>query len=267
MNGEQYEELKGRYNFDEWRDRNRLDENLFIWRFLFKGDEFPDWQPQQIRELGPPPGGERLLSMEADIGEAPRLIQSIWRPSKGRAGAAFSIDSYECASRAASHELLIRILAEFQSPLIARQPEAEVGDVTFVHPGNNIILFARANHAVVIRSMGATTISVSELASQFDSDLIEKPQAQISRMEPNIRTLRSELAELQVGAQAPLEIDASLPSGQPLMYKFFSRAGEVLMKEGKLLYVPTVPGEQDLDVYAIAPDRGVGTGKIEFSVR
>lgn len=267
MNPEQFRGLKERYNFDEWRDSNTLDQNLFIWHFFLRGDEFPNWQPHQIRELGPLPAGERTRSLGGDIGEAPRLIQSVWRPSTGSAGVAFSLDSYECSSRSAAHELLIRILSNFQSPLVARQPKPTVGDVTFVHPGNGIILFARANHVIVIRSIGGTSVPVTDLARQFDNELIEKPPAPVSRVEPSIRSLRLATTELQVGSRVPLEIEAAQTPGQPLMYKLFAREGEVLTEEGQLLYEPTAPGEQDIEVYAVAPDRGVGTGRIQFIVK
>lgn len=262
-----YSGLKARFNFDEWRDRNTLIEQLFLWQFFFKGDEFPNWQAIRVRELGAPPAGEAALALDEDIGEAPRLIQSVWRPSTGRIGAAFSVDSYECSSRSAAHELLIRILGTFQSPLIAQPSEPTVGDVTFIYPGNGIILFARANHAIVVRNLGETSIPMMDLAAQLDKELVEKPPAPVNRIVPSIRSLTSAVTKMQVGSQVPLEIEAALPFKQPLMYKFFYRTGAVLAKEGQLLYQPSTPGEQDLEVYAVAQDRGVGTGKIQFRVR
>lgn len=266
MNAEYYEGLKGRFKFDEWRDRNTLNENLFIWRFFFRGDEFPNWQPHQIRELAPPPARQGMHTLQQSVAEAPRLVHSVWRPSSGNPNVAFSVDSYECASRAAAHELLVRFLGEFQSPLVARQTEPAIGDVAFVHPGNAIILFARANHVIVIRSIGATQVPVNELAGQLDHDLTEKPPAVLGRVEPMLRSLRPAKTSLKVGSQTRLEIEAAPAAGQPLMYKFFSPAGQVLAKEGQLVYAPAAPGEQDLDVYAVAPDRGVGNGKIHFKV-
>jgi hypothetical protein len=267
MNAEQFRGLKGRYNYDHWRENNTLAEKLFIWNFFFKGDEFPNWQPYRMRELGPAPAGEGALVEGEEAGEAPRLVQSLWRPSTGSPGAAFSVDDYECASLAAAHELLVRILGRFQSPLVTRQAEPSVGDVTFVHPGNSIILFARANHVIVIRSIGGTPILVSDLAGQLDQELIAKPPAPAGRLGPSLRGLAPAAAEVEVGSQVPLEIEAAQVSGQPVMYKFFSGAGEVIAREGRLLYQPAVPGEQDLEVYAVAPDRGVGTGRIQFTVR
>lgn len=267
MNAKQFRELKRRYNFDEWRGNNTLAEKLFIWNFFFKGDEFPNWQPYRMRELGPPPTGEVSMAVEEEAGEAPRLIQSVWRPSQGSPGAAFSVDDYECASQSAAHELLVRILGRFQSPLVNRQAEPSVGDVTFVHPGNSLILFARANHIIVIRSIGGTPIPVSNLAGQLDQELISKPPAPVSRLRPSIRSLAPATTEVEVGSQVPLEIEAAPVTRQPLMYKIFSRTGEVVAKESQLLYQPTEPGEQDLEVYAVAPDRGVGTGRIQFMVK
>jgi hypothetical protein len=271
MNEQHYEEIKKRFSFDEWRNRNTLEENLFIWQFFFLGDEFPNWQLHKTRSLEAPPSepktvGTRMFAQEF-FGHTPRVIQSVWQPAARQTGTIVSVDTYECASRAAAHELLIRTLGEFQSPLLRRQAENVAGDVAFTHPGSGIMLFARANHLIVIRSIGQVTVPVTELARQLDNDLIEKPPAPISRAEPTIRSLKAEAEELEVGSRVPLEIDVDRLPDRQLIYKFFSRDGEVLAEEGRLLYRPTNPGEQTFEFYAVGPSRGVATERIRFSVK
>lgn len=269
MNEQQNEELKSRFNFAEWRNRTTLGENLFIWRFFFLGDEFPNWQLHQTRTLAAPPPEQRpagLRTLDQEVVGSPRLVQSVWRPAVSGPDALLSVDTYECASRLAAHELLIRILGEFQSPLLERRPVGEAGDIAISHPGSGITLFARANQVVVIRSTGRTPLRVTELAQKFDRELIEKPPRPVGQVEPSIRRLAAAQGELRKGTRVLLDVEAAHPAGQPLMYKFFSQGGEVVAEEGRLMYQAEAAGEQPLEVYAVAPDRGVGTQRIQLRV-
>jgi hypothetical protein len=253
MNAPFEERLRQRHDYESWRDRNTLEEELFIWQFFFAGDVFPGWRvhrTQRVEAAGWPPG-----------------IQSIWRPPGEDTQTLLAVDAYECASRAAAHAFLIQLLTGFQSPEVSRQDPPAVGDVVFAVPGETALLFARANLAFLIRSAGRQVLPVTEVARQLDRELTARPEVTEARLAPDIRRFALAAPEIQVGVSVPLEIEASDPREERLWFKFFSSAGQVLLEDGKLVYRPLAAGPQQVTVYVINEHRDAASRVLEIEAK
>lgn len=269
--------LKDRFQYEAWRGRNTLDENLFIWKFFFFGDELPGWSPVRVENLEAP--------------GAPRMIQSMWQLSQsesalahnGPSEALLNVRSFECPSRESAHELLLRFLGEFQGPLFDRRDQSGLGDVTFAVPGDALILFARANLVHLVRNAERQQEPVTGVSMEFDRELTRKPETSElpetdtvsaaalteSPLAPRIRRLEAPVESVRVGESVALDLEASdpldevervgsrlltmaaLPLSPRLQYKIFSQAGQVHDRDGKLFYTAQEPGPQEVAVYAI----------------
>ena len=253
MDTKMLDDLKQRHAYEKWRASNTIEQNLFIWKFFLSGSEFPGWQIHRIQSV--------------ETGGWPPSIQSIWRRHEGETGALLSVDIFEHPSRTAAHEFLVQLLGEFQSPDVTRQEQITIGDVAFAGLGDAFLLFARANLVILIRNAGRDLMPISEVARQFDRDLVSRPEMDGAKVAPEIRRFESLAREFQVGVSVPLEVEASDPLERPLWYKFFSRAGEVLLKEGRLVYQPASAGEQEVSVFAINANRGTASQVLRLTVK
>ena len=246
------DDLKQRYAYDAWRDRNTLDENLFVWGFFLSGNECPGWQPHRIRriEATTPAALEAARDSGLAARESPVAFQSLWKRPEGGTEALLNVNIFECASRTAAHEFLVRLLGEFQSPLIARLEQIPVGDVAFGGPGDAVLLFARANLVHLIQNAGRDLLPVTGVAGQFDRELTSKPETVEGQIVPALERMRAVSMEAQVDTGVRLELEAPDAAERPLMYKFFSRSGEVLRQRESLIYQSASAGQQEIDVYA-----------------
>jgi hypothetical protein len=267
---ERFQALKEKYQFAEWQGRKTLDENLFIWRFALQPDHFQGWQPVNIRSLEAPPLPEEGIRLR-EAAEAPvypvRQVSSVLRAAAGSQDASINVDTYECASQAAAQDALVRILGEFQSPLVTRRDDLEAGDVAFAHPGGGLVFFARGNLVSVLRASGLRTVPVAGIARQFDLELIQKPLPTPGAALLGIQQLRLARKEAPVGEPVPIEIEAAQARAEPAMYKFFSRRGQVRLEAGQPVYEPAAPGEQELEVFAIAPGRVIAANRVSIRAR
>lgn len=255
MDTELLDHLKQRHAYESWRDRNTLGENLFVWQFFLSGNELPDWQAHRIQRI--------------DAAGWPPSIQSIWRRAESRTEMLLRVDVYECSSRSAAHAFLVRLLGEFQSALIARQPEAIAGDVAFADPTSTSagILFARANLVVLIQNAGRDLVSVDGIARRFDGDLISHPETEGGKVVPEIRRFEASGAEAPVEGAVRLELEAADPLERPLWYKFFSSSGEVFLAQGRLSYRAGPAGSHEVTAYAINADGGAARRRLQVDVR
>jgi hypothetical protein len=248
-----FQSLKTRHRFGEWRGTTRLEENLFVWHLLLPADQFSAFTPHRIQRV--------------DVAGWPPMIQSVWR----LAGAPdervlLQLDAFECPSRDAAHDLLVRLLGYVQSPLVERDETAGVGDVVFSSPGLSALLFARANVVLVMRNAGRTIISVRPFAVLLDADLVSKPESAAAPAgAPEIR--RFDLQRAPKGGLAALQLEAADPARRELMYKLFSRSGEVFREDDRLLYRSSAPGAQEIEIYATAVDgRATTEARLRFDL-
>ncbi|HEV2704606.1 MAG TPA: hypothetical protein VGV59_01700 [Pyrinomonadaceae bacterium] len=332
--------LKQRHGFDEWRGRNTLDENLFIWKFFLMGRELPGWRPERVERFDAPqtyaprvadtaddrpathtpplvirtsrhpltrpedtvhrvrridphrPATSQPPASAEDVSqERPSLIQSFWSDPRSRTGALLDVSIHECSSREAAHELLLRLLAQFQSPLITRRDDAGIGDVTFADPYGTTVLFARANLVQVVRNAGRSVAPVHEPAGYFDAGLTSKPaptpQAE-SGAAPRLARVRFEETHVRVGVPVPFDVEATdmlgadiatpfaarttaalredqAPPARPLMFKIFSKpTGQVLAARGNLLFRADEAGSQEVTVYAIDANAAAASKRVRL---
>lgn len=239
MDAHKLEILQQRYAFATWRDTKPRGENLFVWRFTLNGNEFPGWEAHRIQHVA--------------TSASHRLLESIWRRPDGGQEELLRVDVIETASTAESREALLRQLGEYQSPLVARRSETDIGDVAFVPNQDTSIVFAIANLVVVVRNGGRRVGSVTAIARQFDAYLRERPQPG-GQANPAIQrfTLLSDI--VRVGEPTPLAIEAADLVGRPLWFKIYSGADEVFAIEGRPVYRAIAEGERALTLFAL--DRG-----------
>jgi hypothetical protein len=177
-----FDEFRRHYGFDDWRAPRPDRAALFIWRFALGGQELPGHEPVRI-----------------DTVELPDLvptIQSLWRPDKEDAERVLlRVDVSEAPSVTEARELLLRTLAQFQSPLIERVSDGP-GDIAFGPSGYRSVAFARANIVVVVRNAGDEVESVEPTARELDRLLHEGPDADRSSVRPTIRRAEAEVASV-----------------------------------------------------------------------
>lgn len=242
MDEQLLEYLKRHHAYERWRDSTSLDENLFIWKFFLGGNELPGWHVVRIQ-----PNEKAAWSPS---------IESMWQRNDEGGEELLNLNIFQCPSRMAAHEFLLQLLSDFQSTRVARKEQIEVGDVAFGGPEDTFLLFTRANLVLLMRNAGRELISITEIARHFDRDLVSKPETMEVKVAPEIRRFYSPAIKFQVGVNVPLEVEAFDPLKRPLWYKFFSRFGEVLLEEGRLVYRPTIAGSQEVILFAINANRG-----------
>jgi hypothetical protein len=237
------DEQKRLHGYDRWEGRNRLHRELFLWGYFLSRRALPTWEPHFFRRLEP--------------AGFPPLTQTVWRRRGGWFDQLLGIDVLECPSRLVAHEYLVRILAQFESPLVGRQEdedEASIGDVSFVGPSRASIAFSRANLVFLIRSAGRSVVRVTSPARQIDTNVVAIPEpAAGAAGAPAIRRLGT-ASRSRSRRLSRLSVEAAHPEARSFFYKFFSPSGEVLLDAGKLTYRERRRGPQRLTMYAVDDD-------------
>ena len=261
--------LKERFAYDEWVGRNTVGENLFIWQFRLPDEQIGGWRQRHVEETEAPSrqvAVNAVPAMDVAWRDWPRAIRSIWQPSRGKTDRLIRETVYECASQAAAQELLLRLLGQFESPLISRREKSPIGDVAFSDPDDRVIVFARANLVCVVQSAGSRSVPVADKAGEIDRDLIARPE--VAQETPLVEI--TSMAQLDIaGARQAVSMDAvaSRTADRPAMVKFFSRNGRVMIENGQLVYQPDEGEEQELEMYEVAPDRGPARRTVRFDVK
>src|SRR5689334_3201449 len=201
---------KKRHGFSSWLDRNTLGENLFVWKFFLTRQQLQYWEAERIERFEAPPAtgledesrspnlvrsswqkpqgqsqavhriekfhardvnrpDEEAAPSSSETSESPAFIRSFWKQS-AESPSILNLNIFECSSRTAAHNFLIKVLSQFQSPLLTRRDDLEVGDVAFALPGSTIVMFARANLVHVLRNAGTQTVPVEDVAREVDDD-------------------------------------------------------------------------------------------------
>ena len=234
-----------RYGFDEWSQGRRGAEALFIWRFALGGQELLDHRVVRIETVGQP--------------DAP-AIASLWSPDQQH-GVLVRVDLTEAPSVVAARAELLRVLAEFQSPQVARVDEGP-GDVAFGPGGYRAVAFVRANVVAVLRNAGDEVEPVEKPARELDQLLREGPAAERSSVRPTIRRAVVEVT----GREARIIVDAEDPLGRHVWFRFAAKSGEFLAQGDGVVFRPEDEGKQAIEVAAINENLGVTREQVEFTV-
>jgi hypothetical protein len=149
--------LEKRYRASEWHGRSRHAKHGPR-EFDIEGWKIPGWMLQRMRR-------DDLVK--------PRVVHSIWRDEE-LAHKLVAIDAFVCSSVEEAHDRLIETLGAVESEVVERQAgKNAVGDVAFGLNGA-MILFARANLLVLIRSLGSEIAPVEKIAQQLDK-MMDRP--------------------------------------------------------------------------------------------
>lgn len=247
--------LRERFRFDEWRDASRLDASLFVWRFRLDGTELEGWRAHRIQHV--------------ELEGQPPANLSVWQPGGGAAtagpgaskapGALLALDVLECGSGNEAKEQVLRRLGGFQGPAPDRVDGAAPGDVAFLTPGR-VLVFARANLAVVLHAAGPPELPVREIGTELDRWLVargappDRPTTvEIVRFEPD--------RDAPAGEGIPLVAEAVERRGRDVWYKFFPAAGELRLHDGRPTYFPPDEGEHEITLVAVGPEGAAGERK------
>jgi hypothetical protein len=163
------------------------------------------------------------------------------------ADALVRVDVWECESASAAHELLIRLLADYQSPLVDRREDVELGDVMFAPPGAAAVLFARGNLVIGVTRAGRGDVSIVDLARRLDEDTMARPE-----------TAEGGDAETAVASGARsdgerrMRVDAPAPPTTTI--KAFAPSGDLRVEHEQIVYRPDPGGEGVVTVYSIDAD-------------
>jgi len=244
--------LEQRHGFDSWRAPDTEQDSFFVWRYLIGGRELPGWRPHRIQRVdapGVPPGHH-----------------SIWQRTDGRGRVLLAMDAYETVSAAAARQLMITLLAEFQSPLVER--DAGLGDVGFTVPGEGAVLLARGNLVVLIRNAGEETLALNDIARRFDENLRSSPDGRMPWEEaPAISRLDIAPGPARVGQPVSIALEAAAPTGGDLWFKLFGPPGTIETLEGGLRFTPAIAGPQEIVAHAITREGAAASRTLRLDVQ
>ncbi|HEY9605196.1 MAG TPA: hypothetical protein V6C85_26560, partial [Allocoleopsis sp.] len=161
------------------------------------------------------------------------------------------LDVYESNSLIAAHEFLLEFLSTFQSPLMQRQEDSEVGDVAFATPGDTGIVFARANLVISLGNAGRELIPIAEIARQFDQYLFHHPETAGIKLLPQSPQINSSGTGSQSVNLMPLIVESLTVEERSQWYKLFYPSGEIVREGERLSYRLTSAELHELTVFAI----------------
>lgn len=150
--------LKVHYDFAAWRDLAPGKP------FLSTADGF--WGQLSLSQwrLGLPVQQPKFVGVV-------EAVQSLWL-SHEDSGVLLRLDAFELKTWQEAREFMLRELGEFHQFCVHRETNPYFGDVCFVEACHALVLFARAQFVVLVRSAGRTQISVIQNAMQVDTHLL-----------------------------------------------------------------------------------------------
>lgn len=151
---EQRELLRTQHNFADWQGSS-ADARPPIRDFQFKGDELPGWE---------------LATSRRNAALQPPRLDTFWRPEDDPSDTLLGVQVIERTSVPTARETLLELLADFQSAVIARRTDLNIGDVVFGH--DLMVVFARGNLVVLVRNAGRKIVPVLEPARLVDAHIV-----------------------------------------------------------------------------------------------
>ena len=243
--GQRIEELRERYAFDEWRGARASDECLLVWRFRLSGLELPGWVAHRIQTLRP-------------AGMPPATV-SLWQDARETHDALLSVAVFECDSREAAHEQMLRLLGELEGVGLERRDGP--GDVAF-GSGDGVLLFARGNMALLVHGDEARPALALDAAARLDRLLAARP-APVPEG-PAITEFRP-AGDAAAGAAVPLVVAAEAPPGRDVWFKLYTRSGELRIEGGRPVYMPAAEARlREVTAYALDRDGSAGAERLRL---
>jgi biotin carboxyl carrier protein len=251
--------LRTHYRFDEWVNRSRTDESLFIAGY-------------DVRRAALGAGemsAERIV--EAAEPAAPKMTRVFWKPPGEGEDVIVDVQVFECNSRAQAHEYLLQFLGSFQAPELARRDDVPWSDVCFTTRGEGAVLFARGNLVHVIRNAGRRRVRLLGVAAMLDLPLAEAVAAapQVTAMVEEEQPARSKGKKKRTAKKAAVSDEMRGSVGEPILLpkqarpsvevRVVTRGGDVVRAGDALMFVPARPGEHDV-MFATLGDENTAPG-------
>jgi hypothetical protein len=221
--------LSKAYSFAGWSEPER-GASVFVSGLFLSGWELPGW---------------RLAKAHRTQADGPAAVLALWGQSEGAEGAMVRVDLLETASRKAARQELLRVLGEFQAPILERS--GGVGEVQFGDREGRVVLFLRGNVVALVRNAGRKLVRVSAQAGALDALLQDQPDR------PGERAASSPRFSAKPDGPA-WRIEPTPSSGglmPPAWFKFFTRTGEVQAAKDAFQYVPYERGRHAITVIEV----------------
>jgi hypothetical protein len=252
--------VRRRYAADTWRRDPMSLGPIYVWNLHFNGDELSEMSPERLERIElsslrariAPAAEERLAASRAAQTMPAAQVQTIWRHTRWP-DVLLKVDVFESASQDDARDLMVWLLAEFESPLVERKEG--IGDVGFGERGSHVLLFTRANLVYLLRNIGRRPVSVEPVGTALDAHAISRPE-----IEPRAGT-RAATRVQQLAADTPDLVEAILydvtgaNTATEAVHKFFAPVGEIRMSGGRIVYRGPRAGLEALADYELSVGR------------
>ncbi|MFL6255339.1 MAG: hypothetical protein ACJ74T_09960 [Pyrinomonadaceae bacterium] len=148
-------------------------EDHFIQDFKFCGAELPGWSLTRLQRFAthaPPSTGLHTLAA-GDVltsrAAQPTGVHVTWWQSDDKESARLRVESFDTPSSADARNMLLHLTNEIECPLL-KPWEGGAGDLAFKTPDGALVMFARGNHAHVVRSDAVPFVDVTEESKRLD---------------------------------------------------------------------------------------------------
>jgi hypothetical protein len=191
--------------------------------------------------------------------------------SKGKKETLIEVILTECNSIINAHESIIDFMANSMAYKIPRGEERgiTIGDISFVGYGKRLlsITFARNNVMAIVRSVGNLDIDVKSFAKKVDEFIRSKGKKTVkSKNAPIISAFTLSTQQTTAGATIKVSFNAIDPRGKDLMFKLFTTAGPISMRDNDLILECKKLGKHKVELYAINEDSFASNSKLNVSV-
>lgn len=242
LNDESLAAIFQRFDFDRWKGTNALGRGLYV---------------RNYRIPAPAPGWDLVRAWTVPSVEgSPPALQTIWRNPAAGPDALLRVDMYECASRVAAHEFMVRLLAEHQVGGVSRVAQGGIGDVHATAGAGATAVFARGNLVIFVTRAGRHGAPATQpIAATIDADIVAEPPTAAAFAPSAPETAKAAAAPPKAGDRIPLDIPPEV-AGQPAMVKVFTDGGEVSNESGRLELIVDDPQTAAAHVYALPAEGG-----------
>lgn len=233
--------MEATYDVAQWATETLYGRQVFNHSFRLVGREFRGWRLLNVVPRG---GGQDAVTNAY-----------IWQSASDPEHQRIRFDITECSSWQQAQESLRQYLMNCMRPNIPRGTKdlAQVGDILFVNrePYSDIaagIWFSRGNVCSFIRSSGAKTVDVSDIAIRLDRSLSEPPlpkdveRGTVQALEP--RTIAAKANEPYTLIENVQDVT---PHGEWL--KIIVPDGQLSRRGEAILYIPAQSGEKRVSLF------------------
>jgi hypothetical protein len=255
MPDDQMDFLKSQFEYQSWATPEQRDENVFVWRFDAANMLLEGLTLDRSQTVAPSNAGQaKAVAGQRNAGIV-SVTDSTWS-DPGKPEVLLHLSTIECDSRITAREQLLRMLAEFQGPIIKRDDFA--GEVGFANDKKTVGLLVRGNLVVVLHNGGTRLAAVVPPLRRFDRSLTardEPPAAEISA--------RAGKDRFALGGRTPLIVEP--PGGSSI--RILAEGGEVRIQKGHPVYEPHIAGTHRVRLFVLRGGQSVAGKTLTIEAR